>query len=46
MAARGNKYRAKKTVVDGIEFDSAREARRFTKLRDMERAGEIRFRRR
>lgn len=41
MAARGSKYHAKKTVVDGIEFDSAKEARRYTKLRDMERAGEI-----
>lgn len=41
MAARASKYRAKKTVVDGIEFDSAKEAKRFTKLRAMEEAGEI-----
>lgn len=41
LAARGSKYHAKKTVVDGIEFDSAKEAKRFTKLRDMEKAGEI-----
>lgn len=41
MAARGSKYHAKKTVVDGIEFDSAKEAKRYTKLRDMERAGKI-----
>ena len=41
MAARASKYRARKTVVDGIEFDSAKEAKRYTKLRDMERAGEI-----
>ena len=41
MAARASKYHAKKTVVDGIEFDSAKEAKRFTKLRDMERAGKI-----
>lgn len=41
MAARGSKYSAKKTVVDGIEFDSAKEAKRFTKLRDMEKAGKI-----
>lgn len=36
-----NKYNAKKTEIDGIEFDSAKEAKRYTKLRDMERAGRI-----
>lgn len=41
MAARANKYHAKKTTVDGIELDSAKEAKRYAKLRDMERAGEI-----
>lgn len=43
MVARGNssKYHAKRTVVDGIQFDSAKEAKRYTKLRDMEQAGEI-----
>ena len=42
MAARGgSKYHARKTVVDGIEFDSSREAKRYTKLRDMEEAGKI-----
>lgn len=41
MAARTNKYRAKKTVIDGIEFDSAKEAKRYTRLRDMEEEGEI-----
>lgn len=41
MAALGSKYNAKKTVVDGIQFDSAKEAKRYAKLRDMERAGEI-----
>lgn len=41
MAARGSKYHAKKTVVDGIQFDSAKEAKRYTKLRDMQEAGEI-----
>lgn len=41
MAARASKYHAKKTVVDGIVFDSAKEAKRYTKLRDMEEAGEI-----
>lgn len=41
LAARGSKYHAKKTVVDGIEFDSAKEAKRYTRLRDMQEAGEI-----
>lgn len=41
MAARASKYRAKKTVVDGIEFDSAKEAKRYTKLRALEDAGKI-----
>lgn len=41
LAARANKYHAKKTVVDGIEFDSAKEAKRFTKLRAMEEEGKI-----
>lgn len=41
MAARASKYHAKKTVVDGIEFDSAKEAKRYAKLRDMADAGKI-----
>lgn len=42
MAARGSsKYHSKKTVVDGIEFDSAKEAKRYTRLRDLERSGKI-----
>lgn len=43
MVARVNssKYHARKTVIDGIQFDSAKEAKRYTKLRDMEQAGEI-----
>lgn len=36
-----NKFNARKTTVDGIEFDSAKEAKRYTKLRDMQEAGEI-----
>jgi Protein of unknown function (DUF1064) len=36
-----NKYRAIKTVVDGIRFDSKREARRWVELRLLERAGQI-----
>lgn len=41
MAARGSKYHAKKTTVDGIEFDSAKEAKRYARLRDMQEAGVI-----
>lgn len=41
MAARGSKYHAKKTVVDGFEFDSAKEAKRYAKLRDMQEEGVI-----
>lgn len=41
-AAKPSKYRAKRTVVDGISFDSKREAQRYQELRLMERAGEIR----
>lgn len=36
-----SKYHAKKTVVDGIEFDSAKEAKRYTRLRALEDAGKI-----
>lgn len=41
LAARGSKYNAKKTTIDGIEFDSAREAKRYTRLRAMEDEGKI-----
>lgn len=41
LAARTSKYHAKKTVVDGFKFDSAKEAKRYIKLRDMAEAGEI-----
>jgi hypothetical protein len=37
-----HKYGAVKTTVDGIEFDSKAEARRYTELRLLEHAGEIR----
>ena len=40
--ARRNKYNAKKTVVDGIEFDSIREAERYRELKLLERGKEIR----
>jgi Protein of unknown function (DUF1064) len=36
-----SKYRAKITEVDGIIFASRREARRWSVLRQLERAGEI-----
>ena len=36
-----NKYKNNKTVVNGHEFDSKKEARRYYKLLAMERAGEI-----
>lgn len=36
-----NKFNAKKTTVDGIEFDSAKESKRYAKLRDMADAGKI-----
>lgn len=36
-----SKYRNVKTEVDGVVFDSKREAARWTELRAMEKAGEI-----
>lgn len=36
-----NKFNAKKTTVDGIEFASAREAKRYTRLRALEEEGKI-----
>lgn len=38
-----NKFNAKKTVVDGIKFDSKAEARRYMVLRGMEERGEIKY---
>ena len=35
------KYRSKKTTIDGITFDSKKEATRYKELRIMERAGLI-----
>lgn len=37
-----SKFNARKTVVDGITFDSAREAKRYSELKLLERAGAIR----
>lgn len=36
-----SKYRNKKTEVDGITFDSKREAKRYSELKLLERAGQI-----
>lgn len=36
-----SKYGARKTVVDGITFDSKKEADRYRELKLLERAGEI-----
>lgn len=35
------KYGNRKTVIDGIEFDSAKEARRYCELKLLQRAGKI-----
>lgn len=35
------KYHSKKTVLDGITFDSKKEARRYSELRLLEKAGVI-----
>lgn len=35
------KYHSKKTIVDGIEFDSKKEAARYQELKLLERAGKI-----
>lgn len=36
-----NKYRNNRTQVDGIEFDSAKESRRYCELKLLQRAGVI-----
>lgn len=36
-----SKYKAKKTVIDGITFDSKKEANRYVELKQMELNGEI-----
>ena len=37
----GNKYNARKTTIDGITFDSQKEAARFCELQMLERGGYI-----
>lgn len=41
MTKKTSKYRAKKVIVDGIEFHSKKEANRYSELKILERAGEI-----
>ena len=41
IKAKTNKYNAKKVSVDGIEFDSKKEARRYQELLLLQKAGEI-----
>ena len=41
QAPKPSKYKAQKTTVDGIVFDSKKEARRYHELKLMEKAGEI-----
>ena len=36
-----SKYKSKKIIIDGITFDSRREANRYSELRLLERAGKI-----
>ena len=36
-----NKYNAKKTILDGMVFDSRREANRYAELKLLQRAGKI-----
>jgi hypothetical protein len=36
-----HKYRAIRTIVDGISFPSAKQSRRYSELKLLERAGEI-----
>lgn len=41
QAQKPSKYRNRKTTVDGIEFDSTKEARRWQELTLLEKAGSI-----
>ena len=36
-----SKYKAKKTIVDGMKFDSMKEAQRYRELKFLEKAGAI-----
>ena len=41
MRRKANKYKAKKCKIDGYTFDSLMEGRRYSKLKLLERVGEI-----
>lgn len=41
-AGKKNKFSAQRVELDGISFDSKKEARRWSELRMLERAGEVR----
>lgn len=41
MIVSTNKYGATKMIIDGITFDSRKEARRYTELKLLERTGKI-----
>lgn len=41
MRKKWSKYKSKKTVLNGIEFDSSKEAKRYQELLLLERAGKI-----
>ncbi len=41
-ACKVNKHNAKPTIVDGVRFDSLKEAKRYTELKLLERGGAIR----
>lgn len=41
-AVKTNKYRNKRVTVDGIKFDSQKEAQRFEELKMLQNAGDIR----
>lgn len=41
QAPKRNKFNARKTTVDGITFDSAKEAKRWTELKMLQAAGQI-----
>ena len=41
MVRTTSKYHSKKVIVDGIEFDSKKEAKRYSELKLLERAGNI-----
>ncbi|MDX1158429.1 DUF1064 domain-containing protein [Sinorhizobium medicae] len=41
VTERPSKYRNKKTTVDGVKFDSKREAEFYSSLKQLERAGQV-----